>query len=406
MGGLPLFSIKKVILASIASVSLSASVGFGLAFGINQSNPGRVLATESLNGTITIDTSYRWADAHDDGEGCHVAVYFYAGELGTATPTNTGWSSYVYVAKDQAKTTVTYNLDFTPDYMIAVRYSNWLNETGEDSWTNNKWRSDTWGKWNQTQDLPFRENGIFIITDWNYAYDSYIYFVTNSLTATDKWIYTYGGQSQYGGWGGTAVTSVFLLKEVHGSLRFEDNDGFIYRIPILSTKNDTHVILHDNNGNQTGDMPLGHAYAYWYGVGNNAGSAEGGKAIDLLLKVEEKRLAVTETTKVKQQSICGISQSDADDLYNEYLALTDDGQSMVNRTTTYTYDPEDKTTKKNIYYSDIMTTLSVIAEGGYNANSFIYVASKNSYASIALIMMCSIATISLVSYLVLKKKRQ
>ena len=167
---------KKKLFLGIAGVGLLGLVGAGAGL-LNNVNAVETKAA-GVSGTLTLDVSQYWAN-NEDGQ--HYAVYFYEGEKG-GTPTNSGWSSYVFGEHDKGLVEIAYTLDFTPSYMIAVRYAAWYEENNAEHWKNNKWGHEGWGdtgKWNQIGDLAFVDNAHINISGWDYGEVSYAYLMSN-----------------------------------------------------------------------------------------------------------------------------------------------------------------------------------------------------------------------------------
>ena len=246
--------------------------------------------------------------------------------------------------------------------------------------------------------------------------DSYFYYVVGSETVPTTHAYTFGGSSQFGAWAGTQITKVGGASEVHGVLAFEGTSQLIYKVPFASSANDTALILNDN-GVQTGDMPLHNKYAYWFGQGYTTGSDTAGVAIDFLLKVENLRNAATfgEYTT----SVCGIDSATAASLWNEYYAFESGIKDMINNTTTWTYKTDavekDNHEETQISYEDIMNQLLVIAikggqdvQGGASSAHTQPVtfdnATKNNITLVIIILSVAAIT-ALGAYLFIDKKR-
>jgi len=198
--------------------------------------------------------------------------------------------------------------------------------------------------------------------------DSYVYYVTGSTSATTNYIYTFGGDDQFGDWPGTKITDVAGVQEVHGVMSFQGTSQNIYKIPYSTSAADTGIIIHTNGGSQTVNMSLVSHSAYWFITDSsmvNYHNDDAGEALDLLLNVEAKRNAVTASGNIAAYSICGISAADAASLYNTYYGMSSDIQTTyINNSTTYTYDGADKENQTNVSFEDIMAELKVIALRG------------------------------------------
>ncbi len=243
------------------------------------------------------------------------------------------------------------------------------------------------------------------------AADSYIYYVTGSESVTGDYIYTYGGDEQFGSWPGTAITAVVDVADVHGVLAFQGTQQKVYKIPFMSTA-DTNVIL--NNGKdgdekvQTPNMTLTAGAAYWFSDVSDA-NVKAGKALDLLLKVEAARNAVVASEGILAYSVCGIAPAQAAELYNEYYAL-EDKDVYVDSTTTWTYngaysDPAPEETQ--ISYYDVMQQLKAIAvKGGQEVSGAKVNTTVNSNNSMIIIVLVSSMSLIAISALFIIRRRR
>ena len=231
--------------------------------------------------------------------------------------------------------------------------------------------------------------------------DSYIYYVTGSETATTNYIYSFGGDYQFGGWKETKVVDVADVAEVHGVLSFNGTSQLIYKIPYSTTAGDTHIIINSDSA-QSADMPLSAGCAYWFSAGQDGTDAAMGDALDLLLAAEAKRNAVTASGNILAYSICGISVADCASLYNTYYGLSGAAKGYVDATTTYTYsgayDGETVPTQTGVSYADIMTELRARAlEGGQTVSGALKIGSSNGDTTM-MAVLASIAAIGVVAF--------
>lgn len=198
--------------------------------------------------------------------------------------------------------------------------------------------------------------------------DTYVYYVTGSTSATTNYVYTFGGDDQFGDWPGTKITDVVGVQEVHGVMSFQGTSQNIYKIPYATAASDTGIIIHTNGGSQTVNMSLVSHSAYWFITDSsleNYHNDDAGTALDLILATEAKRNAVTASGNIAAYSVCGISASDAASLYNTYYGLSADIKSTyVDNSTTYTYDGLDTANQTNVSFADIMAELKVLALRG------------------------------------------
>lgn len=195
--------------------------------------------------------------------------------------------------------------------------------------------------------------------------DSYVYYVTGSKEATTNYIYSYGGDEQFGAWPGTKITTVANVQEVHGVMSFQGTEQLIYKIPYAKTANDSHIILNvGSNSSQTSNMLLVEHSAYWWSSDAEYHNDDAGAALELILAVEAKRNAVVGVSGFADYSICGVSAADAATLYNRYYALSDDVKAYIDVSTTYTYKGTSTSEQENVLYAQIMQQLKAIALAG------------------------------------------
>ncbi|MCR5333086.1 MAG: hypothetical protein K6E11_03600 [Bacilli bacterium] len=136
---------SKALLIGLCLVSLSAA-GVSASLALQSKDPIEAKA-DTVEGTVTIDTTINWSSA-----ACKLAVYFFDD---TVNPKKEGWSNLVSLSNGYGEAEVSYSLNFTPKNMIAVRYDPVATTTG---WNN---------KWNQTNDLAYGQH--IRITDANWA---------------------------------------------------------------------------------------------------------------------------------------------------------------------------------------------------------------------------------------------
>ncbi len=250
------------------------------------------------------------------------------------------------------------------------------------------------------------------------SHSSYIYYVsavTNPEQDTPDYIYAWDevGNKQYGGWPGKGimVNPDHVGENVTGVVNFEGSFKKIYRIS-TTTGYPTGVnkLIFNNNDtlqSEAFDMIDGAAY-WWNGTGANVNA---GSALDLIFDIEAKRNAVSAHGDIKNFSICGISEVDANTIVNTYNGLNADARHMVDTSTTYTYKPSGEEGETNVTFRDIVVVLGRLydlevigsprtiigANGG---------AAIDSTTLIAVISIIALVSISSIVVLVVIKKRK
>ena len=249
--------------------------------------------------------------------------------------------------------------------------------------------------------------------------DSYFYYVTGSNSPTNNNVYSFGGTEQFGSWPGTLITNIPGVQEVHGVLNFQGTEQLIYKIPYVTTDNDTNVIINYQGSSQTSDLLLvEHTALWWISYSDTNGddvddnknyhNDDAGLALDLLLDAEAKRNAVTASGGIADYSVCGISASDAASLYNRYYAMTAEQKAYVDATTTYTYNGTDTSTQTSVYYSAVMAQLKAIAVAGDQAVSgakFIGLLENNNNVLLIVIVSAVAITSAIGLFFIIKRRK-
>ena len=114
------------------ALGLSFTFAFGLGATLSLDRDVQAVQAEGASGTVKVYLNSNWSEA-----ACNISVYFFDDDAG-----KNGWGSYVAVPQGQFEVDVSYNLDWTPKSMIAVRYNS--------NYSQQDWESNGWGsKWNQ-----------------------------------------------------------------------------------------------------------------------------------------------------------------------------------------------------------------------------------------------------------------
>lgn len=245
--------------------------------------------------------------------------------------------------------------------------------------------------------------------------DRYVYYVTGTESATPNHIYSYGGDSQFGEWPGTAITSVSGTTDVHGVLAFEGVTQKIYKIPYSSTAGDSHIVINYQGGAkpQTGNLPLAHMSAYWFDEADQVKySADAGTAIEFLLKVENTRNAVSAAGNILDYSICGIAAGTAKSLYEEYDEFSASVKTYINSTKTNTYlgkyDGINVPEEGLVSYSAIMNELGV--RGGVIAAGVQFFANhtntNNSNTALIIVIVSTMSLVAVGIFFAIRRRKE
>jgi hypothetical protein len=203
---------------------------------------------------------------------------------------------------------------------------------------------------------------------WDAAGSLYAKYTTVSARAVyfktagwaDTYVYTFGGDSEYGAWPGTKLTAA----NVTAGVAYEGEYGIV---KVALTKNDTKVIFSNGTGGakgttQTYDLSIVNGAYYWVDADNGStGDADKGSGAKVVYDINEARRAVTAVGTILEGSICGISKATAQNLVDEYDALNATAKSYVDAATDYTYDSTNTANSTKVSFTGIVEQLRIIA---------------------------------------------
>ncbi len=247
----------------------------------------------------------------------------------------------------------------------------------------------------------------------------YIYYVTQSSSATNDYIYsysTYNDVKGFGNWPGTKISEIEGVEALFADSQdfkfnhsnYLDNGGYsmnrvVYKIPVTVgyPNNPNMLILNNGSDLQTDDLEIwsGSAYIWKNGVGRV--NAYDGQALDFILEAEQYRKSASNS------SVCNMSVEDAYDLYGMYLALMEDAKAIVDQCEVYTWTDKTYTAKANFSYAKVMEKVGIIS-GRIVPNSLKLgnFSSENS-ATIVVVIIASIgAVIAGGLYVMTRKKKE
>ena len=263
------------------------------------------------------------------------------------------------------------------------------------------WTENT-NYWNKTGDLTasgdyFTFSGYSTGT-WSYYKDSYIYYISDSNSATNNKIYSWDVK-QFGSWSGTNITSVSGVTEVQGVLHFDGNNVKIYKIPFSSR--DTGLLFNYNGSSQSANKTFGEGYAYTW-TENDPQAA--GLALELLLDIENARNSASWSGH--NYSVCGISSTDAKAFVNRYNALNSTAKGYFNNSTTYTYKDSSASAQDNISYRLIIERLAIISGVSVSSSQLMKNLSNKQNYTLVITIVGVITLASLVGTLFLLRKKR
>lgn len=128
-------------------------------------------------------------------------------------------------------------------------------------------------------------------------------------------------------------------------------------------------------------------------------------AADLVYDMDLLRKSVEESGSIKENSFCGVSKSDANEIVGRYNDLTNTQKDLFNQTTIWTYDPLDKTQNANVNVTSVIDLLRNIALGVNTSSMYISnVETSNLYLPIVITSITVL--VSCLGLLLYKKKRR
>ena len=204
---------------------------------------------------------------------------------------------------------------------------------------------------------------------------TFIYYVTQSESATNDYIYTFGGEEQFGAFPGTKITEIEGVRSYFAdSTDFKYNylghastiSRVVYRIPVIAGyPSDTGVAFNvGNNSHQTKDFTLEAENAYIWESDDPAQqwqSLNEGKALHFLIRSEKARMETTAGTYAAT-SVCELSKETAISLYNEYAGLEEAAKNSINQCQVWTFKSKSTTEYENVDYYYVVEMIRVIAE--------------------------------------------
>ena len=292
---------------------------------------------------------------------------------------------------------------FHPYYMFNSYAKECTNETGgSDYWT----YLDDAGTYDIFIENYFDGEGIISIRKHEES-ESWIYYMTESNSATGDYIYSWGGSSQFGSFPGKAITSIDGVQEVTkgGLIHFQGYDRLIYKIPITKGYPNGDDMFMFNNGTDAyksaeREIKIEHAY-WWSGEANHLAA----QAFGFMILVETYR------TQIEDGSICSIPQGNAKFIVDSYNAYTQaEQETYIDRSTLLTWKDSKKVEEEKEYvsYRKIVEQLAIIAgvelEGSsLHLNKLDF--ANNGNVAIIVIAVAATSALALTLLLVFKKRK-
>jgi len=189
----------------------------------------------------------------------------------------------------------------------------------------------------------------------SYTDKKYVYFSAPSWT--NCYAYTFGGKEALGAFPGTQITTSTSGVNYQGS--------GVYRVLFYNDANDTHIIFNDGTGktagtDKTADLTLT-ANTFYKLADASTGDADRGAAAAVIYDINAARKAVTASSPILAESICGISKATATTLIDEYDGLNDTAKGYVDAATDYVYNYADTSKGVDVSFTAIIAQLRLIA---------------------------------------------
>ena len=322
-------------------------------------------------------------------------------------------SETYFVADISKKTFKASNLELNPGKNYQIFYGKWnfgaIRQDSIDRYldecTLNYFTVSEAGTYDIIGYNDYADGGIFEIKKHEAASTVNIYYVLENDTPTNDYIYTWGGNEQFGSWPGTKITEVDGVAEVTNNctFKFQGNSRLIYKIPVKTgyPVGDSQFKFNNGSSVESAARPISGHHAYWW-----SGDANGlaGYSIEFLIEAEAIRNGATDF------SVCNVSKSDATSLVSTYQSLGSHMQeTYVDCTTVNTWSDKTKTSKSYFTYRKVMEELAKIAEidiGGSSSPSLQFRNAESNSQSIIIIVSIGVASISALSLLIVLKKRK
>ena len=190
----------------------------------------------------------------------------------------------------------------------------------------------------------FDGTGIISIKKQEAADDTWLYYVTESASATTDYIYSWGGSEQFGAFPGTSIADLVAADKAeemtgNGVVHFQGGETakLIYKINISKGYPTGDLMFMFNNGTssfKSAERLIQNEHAYWWTGEANHDAAQ---AINFIEILESRRNAVADT------SICNIIEANATVIINAYNAFDESiRETYIDCTTIYTWANKEK----------------------------------------------------------------
>jgi len=230
-----------------------------------------------------------------------------------------------------------------------------------------------------------------------------VYFTNTGWDNT--YVYSFGGQNQFGNWPGAQITTLTNGATLNGI-------GAVYKAELHSEYGDDHVIFNDGTGGtagvaQTNNMVVTADACYQLNDANEAtGNIDLGSAAAVVYDINYYRCNVVASGSILEDSVCGIGKNDAASLIASYDALNATAKAYVDNSTDYTYNYQDTAGSAiDISYVDIIAQLRLLAVDGSSSSTILSGVVNSNPAIILAILFSTISAVGIATYFIIRKKK-
>ena len=221
----------------------------------------------------------------------------------------------------------------------------------------------------------------------------------------NAYVYSFGGQNQFGNWPGAQITTLTNGATLNGI-------GAVYKAELHSEYGDDHVIFNDGTGGtagvaQTNNMVVTADACYQLNDANEAtGNIDLGSAAAVVYDINYYRCNVVASGSILENSVCGIGKNDAASLIASYDALNATAKAYVDNSTDYTYNYQDTAGSAiDISYVDIIAQLRLLAVDGSSSSTILSGVVNSNPAIILAILFSTISAVGIATYFIIRKKK-
>lgn len=267
-----------------------------------------------------------------------------------------------------------------------------------------------WNRWeyfNTNIITPYSAN-FFSNDSWGNCESSLVYENSENIYFgnSSSWlnVYAYAFHSSHPGEMGLGVWPGTLISDLSSDITFDNCSG-LYRLAINQLIDDT-IIFNSGSGSQTANLSIVGDNIYYKADYVTTGDTERGTAADFVYNLNNTRLVISASGDIKEDSICGISSTDATSICQNYNSLSSTIKGYISSSTIYTYtDQSSITADANIPVSSIMSQLSFISGVTLTSRLILSNSLSNNFSVLIAGIICTVGALTLSSFYLLKKKK-